>query len=322
MSDYREPCGEGMCRCYGTGPDHADCACGCDCPRDGDGHSSTTDTPPAAALEFAAAGTPEPTTLEQTVTDPNPDRTLRATFTVTVTSRPDGGHYFDRDDFLAHVVGWLKAGLKDRHAIAEVTVAGAEPAVVPSAPVDRAAEIERLTAERDELRTAWESLARRCTEDAEALVEVGHLVGVSLGARTVSIRTAIEAIGTELRRLADEAQPFEADRDSSASPKAASKAQPTTKPEDREADPDCERCDGTGLDPDTYTVNGDVWTHARCSECFPEDDDEPAAGVRQDGAQTTPDLCPHCEHNWHGAGRCEGGSISTITGCRCTGRPQ
>ena len=42
---------------------------------------------------------------------------------------------------------------------------------------------------------------------------------------------------------------------------------------------------------------------------------------RQDGAQLTPDLCPHCEHNWHGTGRCDGGSISTITGCRCTGRP-
>ncbi len=48
---------------------------------------------------------------------------------------------------------------------------------------------------------------------------------------------------------------------------------------------------------------------------------EPAAGGRQDGAQPTPGLCPHCEHNWHGTGRCDGGSISTITGCRCTGRP-
>jgi hypothetical protein len=33
----REPCGEGHCRCYGTGTEHADCACGCDCPRDDDG---------------------------------------------------------------------------------------------------------------------------------------------------------------------------------------------------------------------------------------------------------------------------------------------
>ena len=32
--DDREPCGESGCICYGSGPDHADCACGCDCPRD------------------------------------------------------------------------------------------------------------------------------------------------------------------------------------------------------------------------------------------------------------------------------------------------
>lgn len=31
--ERREPCGEGHCRCYGVGPEHADCACGCDCPR-------------------------------------------------------------------------------------------------------------------------------------------------------------------------------------------------------------------------------------------------------------------------------------------------
>ncbi|HET6636813.1 MAG TPA: hypothetical protein VFH77_17490 [Streptomyces sp.] len=35
--EVREPCGESMCRCYGSGPEHADCACGCDCPRDADG---------------------------------------------------------------------------------------------------------------------------------------------------------------------------------------------------------------------------------------------------------------------------------------------
>jgi hypothetical protein len=36
-SEEHEPCGESMCRCYGTGSEHADCACGCDCPRDDDG---------------------------------------------------------------------------------------------------------------------------------------------------------------------------------------------------------------------------------------------------------------------------------------------
>ncbi|WP_405888810.1 hypothetical protein OG762_36615 [Streptomyces sp. NBC_01136] len=87
-------------------------------------------------------------------------------------------------------------------------------AVLPE-PADRAAEVANLRTmydaatarendlinERDELRTAWDSLARCTAEDAEALVEVGRLVGLSLGERTVSIRTAIEAIGAELRRL-------------------------------------------------------------------------------------------------------------------------
>lgn len=36
-NEDREPCGEGHCRCYGVGPEHANCACGCDCPRDEDG---------------------------------------------------------------------------------------------------------------------------------------------------------------------------------------------------------------------------------------------------------------------------------------------
>ncbi|WP_432140155.1 hypothetical protein [Streptomyces sp. bgisy154] len=61
-----------------------------------------------------------------------------------------------------------------------------------------------------------------------------------------------------------------------------------------------------------------------CDKCRELADDEahaaeeqPAAGARQDGAQPTPHLCPHCGHNWHGTDRCEGGSISTITGCRC-----
>lgn len=69
---------------------------------------------------------------------------------------------------------------------------------------DRGAEVGRLTAERDELRAAWNSLVRSANEDAAALVEVGHLVGASLGTRTVSVRSAAEAIGIVLRRLAAE----------------------------------------------------------------------------------------------------------------------
>lgn len=50
----------------------------------------------------------------------------------------------------------------------------------------------------------------------------------------------------------------------------------------RDPDLDCERCDGSGLDPDAYFVDEErqVWTHAPCSECLPEDD-EP--GEPQDG---------------------------------------
>lgn len=38
-------------------------------------------------------------------------------------------------------------------------------------------------------------------------------------------------------------------------------------------DEDCERCEGSGLDPDAYFKNGDTYTHAPCSECQPEDDE-------------------------------------------------
>jgi hypothetical protein len=51
----------------------------------------------------------------------------------------------------------------------------------------------------------------------------------------------------------------------------------------REPDPDCERCEGSGLDPDTYFVNEErsVWTHAPCSECQPDDDDDPVPTVER-----------------------------------------
>lgn len=66
--------------------------------------------------------------MAEPLPDQQADRAHRATFTVTVTSRPDGGHYFDFDDFAGHVALWLKAGMKGHHAIAEVTVA---PALTP-----------------------------------------------------------------------------------------------------------------------------------------------------------------------------------------------
>ncbi|MFE9098523.1 hypothetical protein [Streptomyces sp. NPDC007264] len=42
-----------------------------------------------------------------------------------------------------------------------------------------------------------------------------------------------------------------------------------------------------------------------------------AAETQPAAEETHPDLCLQCEHNWHGTKRCTGGSISTITGCRC-----
>jgi len=98
---------------------------------------------------------------------------------------------------------WVQAHDGDREHVLQH--ADAVLSVLPPA-ADQGAAIERLAAERDELRTAWDSLARCTAEDAEALFEVGRLVGLSLGERTVSIRAAIEAIGAELRRMADEEQ--------------------------------------------------------------------------------------------------------------------
>lgn len=94
-------------------------------------------------------------------------------------------------------------------------------AVLPE-PTDQAAEVAHLRTmydavstrerelinERDELRTAWETLARWNAEDAAALIKLGRLVGVApTGDRTVSVHTAVEAIGTALRRMAAEEQP-------------------------------------------------------------------------------------------------------------------
>lgn len=66
----------------------------------------------------------------------------------------------------------------------------------------------------------------------------------------------------------------------------------------RKPDPDCERCEGSGLDPDAFFREGDVWTHAPCSECLPEDDPEPAAGrVKHSGPHTK--FCVLCLSGEH-----------------------
>lgn len=68
-----------------------------------------------------------------------------------------------------------------------------------------------------------------------------------------------------------------------------------------EPDEDCERCDGSGLDPDAFFVEGDVWTHAPCSECLPEDDEpepEPATErVKHSGPHTK--FCVLCLSGEH-----------------------
>ncbi len=47
---------------------------------------------------------------------------LRAVFTVTVKTRPDGDYYVDEADLARHVKMWIEGGLEDRDDITEVTV--------------------------------------------------------------------------------------------------------------------------------------------------------------------------------------------------------
>ncbi|MFD7999887.1 hypothetical protein [Streptomyces mirabilis] len=80
--------------------------------------------------------------------NPQPDRSLRAVLTVTVETRPDGGHYFDQADFTAHATEWVRAALKGQHAVDEVTI------------VDQAAELRRAQAGAHQYRTALQGVAR------------------------------------------------------------------------------------------------------------------------------------------------------------------
>jgi hypothetical protein len=77
---------------------------------------------------------------------------------------------------------------------------------------------------------------------------------------------------------------------------------PTTETRERQPDPDCEHCEGSGLDPDAYFVNHDTgtWTHAPCSECLPEDEDAPgpaAERVKHSGPDT--EFCVLCLSGEH-----------------------
>lgn len=70
----------------------------------------------------------------------------------------------------------------------------------------------------------------------------------------------------------------------------------------QEPDPDCERCEGSGLDPDAFYVDRDkdTWTHAPCSECLPEDGDHPEPTderVKHSGPHT--EFCVLCLSGEH-----------------------
>ncbi|MBD9721926.1 ParB N-terminal domain-containing protein [Streptomyces caniscabiei] len=127
----------------------------------------------------------------------------------------------------------------------------------------------------------WADLARRHAETgyldrlAEQIRENGITMPVLIGSDgrlwdghhrlCVAVRLGIGYVPVEI-------VPPRSDQ-----PGPAVEAQPGKDTETREADPDCEHCDGSGLDPDAYFVNHDTgtWTHTPCSECLPEDDDAP-----------------------------------------------
>ena len=76
--------------------------------------------------------------------DPQTDRSHRTVLAVTVTSRPDGGHYFNQADFTAHVAQWLKTDLKGHHAIDQVTVDDQAAAPVAAPPTGQTALRDRI----------------------------------------------------------------------------------------------------------------------------------------------------------------------------------
>jgi hypothetical protein len=106
---------------------------------------------------------------------------LRAVFTVTVETKPDGDYYFDQADLVRNVIPWIEGGLEDRDDLRTVTVA------VQPAPADRDAVLETENARmRHELEVmyggAFDSLkpapADRAVEETmppPALTEVGQL---------------------------------------------------------------------------------------------------------------------------------------------------
>jgi hypothetical protein len=100
-------------------------------------------------------------------TDQTPDRCHRAVLTVTATSRPDGGNYFDQADFAAHVTGWVRAALRDKHAVAKVTISEAPAVPSAAAPPTQAANPRRL-AEAPQPETQAEAVAALLASPCDA----------------------------------------------------------------------------------------------------------------------------------------------------------
>ncbi|MGW9397288.1 hypothetical protein [Streptomyces sp. NPDC055642] len=212
-------------------------------------------------------------------------------------------------------------------------MAAAVLAVLPE-PTDRA-EWDALCRETDRLRKAWGEMRDRA-ERIEA--EVERLTAD----RAAVLREAADAVAAHPGPIPwlpglpkGEGEGFwwdTRDRDAAADLlRRMADETATTETHARPAgDPDCEHCDGSGLDPDAYFVNEErsVWTHAPCSACLPDDEDdpvptiervkhsgpdtafcvlclsgehervdEPAAGARQDEtAADEPERCAHCTH--------------------------
>jgi len=125
---------------------------------------------------------------------------LTATFTVTIKTKPDGDYYFDHDDLVRNAVPWIEGGLDDRDDIAEVTITE-QPAAV-SAPAGQTTLRDRiaaaLTAEhyrRAEARIVA-SPEEHCAAMADAVLAV-----LPEPADRAAVEAERDALGREADRL-------------------------------------------------------------------------------------------------------------------------
>jgi hypothetical protein len=69
-----------------------------------------------------------------------------------------------------------------------------------------------------------------------------------------------------------------------------------------------------GDDPDYAGTRGAVWA----ADLIDPEAPAPVAEAPEPKAA----CCGICQHTHHGTAQCDGGSVSTITGCHCTGRAE